>query len=466
MNLQGITFESAFWSYVGQTAAFSIGLLLIGRTSNRILLWLVANVLGVVGVFFMGASAPTGHTPLFSALLNVTAVLIRGFSVSSGNLLSARNRVGTLSATLSTVSIALMLPLGNSEFRGLLVVLGSITGLMAGLFFLAADRRSRGLAGTWQMQAINVVLILAMSTQLTVVFPFGEEVRLFNNPQRSAFGATALVILGTVWQIAFFSLVTGRNARAGIIATRRATRLEERSLLLRTRLDLTRDLANERLNLLRMMSHEIRQPLNNAQAALQSLVEQRPSRAAERTTSITTASHIQGILDDVILAISNSIIAASIIEWRRNPAILPVSACNTLDLAALDCSPEDYQRIDFTRCEEDVFLYADPALLRLALRNLLANALKYSPQGSRVLAAVELDEKRRGLAFQISNAVADPASLQGRLFERGVRGAGNDGEGSGLGLFMVSETARLHHGTVACWQLTPGHVTFELFIPA
>lgn len=466
MNLQGITFESAFWSYVGQTAAFSIGLLLIGRTSNRILLWLVANLFGVIGVFFMGANAPTGHTPLFSVMLNLTAVLIRGLSVSSGSLLSARNRAGTLSATLSTVCIAILLPLGNSEFRGLLIVLASITGLLAGLFFLAADRRSRGLAGTWQMQAINVALILAMSTQLAAVFPFGNEQRLFGNPQRSAFGATALVILGTVWQIAFFSLVTGRNARAGVVAARRATRLEERSLLLRTRLGLTQDLANERLNLLRLMSHEVRQPLNNAQAALQALIGQKPSRAAGAADTITVATQIQGILDDVILAISNSIIAASIIEWRRNPAILPVGACNTLDLAALDCSPEDYQRIDITRCEENVFFYADPALLRLALRNLLANALKYSPQGSRVLATVDLDEKRRGVAFQITNVVADPASLQGRLFERGVRGAGNDGEGSGLGLFMVSETARLHHGTVACWQLTPRHVTFELFIPA
>lgn len=466
MNLQGITFESAFWSYVGQTVAFSIGLLLIGRTSNRILLWLLANAFGVIGVFFMGANAPTGSTPLFSVMLNLSAVLLRGLSVSSGSLLLARNRAGTLAAALSTLGIALLVPMGNSEFRGLLVVLSSIASLLAGMFFLAADRRSRGLASAWQMQAINVALILGMTTQLASVFPFGEEQRLFGNPQRSAFGATALVALGTVWQIAFFSLITGRNARAAIIAARRATRLEERSNLLRTRLGLTQDLANERLNLLRLMTHEIRQPLNNAQAALQSLVEQNPSRSAERAAPITTASQIQGILDDVILAISNSIIAASIIEWRRNPAILPVSACDKLDLAALDCSPEDFQRIDIRRCPEDVFLYADPALLRLALRNLLANALKYSPRGSRVLATVELDEKRHGVAFQITNAVADPASLQGRLFDRGVRGAGNDGEGSGLGLFMVSETARLHHGTVACWQLTPRHVTFELFIPA
>lgn len=466
MNLQAITFEAAFWSYVGQTVAFSIGILLIGRTSNRILLWLLSNALGVVGVFFMGANASTGDTPLFSVMLNLTAVLIRGLSVSSGSLLSARNRAGTYAATLSSLCIAAVIPLGDSEFRGLLVVLASITALLAGMFFLAADRRSRGLAGTLQMQVINVVLILAMSTQLAVVFPFGDEGRLFGNPQRSGFGATALVVLGTIWQIAFFSLITGRNARAGIIAARRATRLEDRSQLLRTRLSLTQDLANERLNLLRMMSHEVRQPLNNAQAALQALIGQKQSRHADAANSITVASQIQGILDDVILAISNSIIAASIIEWRRNPAILPVGANNTLDLAALDCSPEDVQRLNITRCGEDVFLYADPALLRLALRNLLANALKYSPPSSKVGVVVDLDEKRRGVTFQITNVVADPASLQGRLFDHGVRGEGKLGEGSGLGLFMVNETARLHHGTVACWQLTPRRVTFELFIPA
>lgn len=459
----GLTFQAAFWTFVGQTVAFSIGLLLLGKPTNRILLWLLANALGIIGVVQMGGDALLASP--FGVIFNLAAVLLRSVAVGTGSLWSRRNRRGTIVASLSMLAILLLVPLGNTNLRGLLVVTASITALLASIFYLAADRRSHGLAGTWQMQGISIILIAAMATQIAYVYPIGEAGQLFNSPQRTAAGATLLVLLGAAWQIAFFSLVTGRNAREKLVASRRTGRLREKAHLLKTRLSLTQELAKERLNLLRLMSHEVRQPLNNAQAALQTLILNSSRRVAGPANNVEVATRIQGILDDVILAISNSIIAASIIEWRRNPAMLPVEAGETLELAALDCAPEETARIKFTRPPDEAFPSADPALLRLALRNLLSNALKYSPPDSAVQALMLIDDKRQGVAFQITNTVADTASLHGDLFERGVRGGAEAIEGAGLGLFMVSETSRLHRGGISCWQLTPAHVTFELFIP-
>lgn len=465
MSLQAISFSAAFWSYIGQTIAFSIALLLIARPSNRILLWVLANLIGVFGVYLLGASHATGSPSALAAVLNLTAPLLRALALGSGNLLSRRNRVATAFAACAACGILLTIPFASTPFRGLLVVLSSTAALLASVFYLAAERRSRGMAATIQMQVVNILLVVLMGSQLFVVYPFGQAGLLFNDSQRLAFGATGLVALGTVWQIAFFNLVTARNARAALIAARRTMRLQDGTRLLNTRLRLTQDLANERLNLLRLVSHEVRQPLNNAQAALHSLIEQNSEIRSGRKDATNAATRIQGILDDVILAISNSIIAASIIEWRRNPAMLPIAVIETLDLAVMDCSPEELRRIRVSRPQGEVFPSADPALLRLALRNLLSNALKYSPPGSAVDVALLVDEKRRGVAFQVTNIVADPASLDGNLFDRGIRGAAEGTEGSGLGLFMVAETARLHHGTIACWQLTPERVTFELFLP-
>lgn len=461
----GLTFQAAFWTFVGQTVAFSIGLLLLGKPSNRILLWLLANALGIIGVVQMSGAVNGPLTSPFGAGFNLSAVLLRSVSVSAGSLWSRRNRSGTIAASMSTAAILLVIPMGDTPYRGLLVVFASITALLGSIFYLAADRRSRGLGGTWLMQGISIFLIAVMSTQIAFVYPFAGAGQVFSTPQRSATGATVLVLMGAAWQIGFFSLVTGRNARAKLVAMRRTARLREKSHLLNTRLSLSQELARERLNLLRMMSHEVRQPLNKAQAALQTLILNSSRKATGSTSNVEVATRIQGILDDVILAISNSIIAASIIEWRRNPAMLPVGAGETLELAALDCSPEETARIEIARPADEAFPSADPALLRLALRNLLSNALKYSPPASRIKAEMVIDDKRQGVAFRITNAVADHASLNGDLFERGVRGGAETMEGAGLGLFMVSETSRLHRGGISCWQLTPAHVTFELFIP-
>jgi two-component system heavy metal sensor histidine kinase CusS len=115
-----------------------------------------------------------------------------------------------------------------------------------------------------------------------------------------------------------------------------------------------------------------------------------------------------------------------------------------------------------------VELVADPSLLRRALHNLLANAIRYTPRGG----SIRLDVLQRGgeVAVSVSNPGPgiEPEHLP-HLFDRFYRAdpARSDSAFSaGLGLAIVQSIARLHGGRVEV-ESRPKEVTiFRLVFPA
>lgn len=94
------------------------------------------------------------------------------------------------------------------------------------------------------------------------------------------------------------------------------------------------------------------------------------------------------------------------------------------------------------RCELES-VDADPRMLEIALRNLVDNALRYCPAGSRVeIAAVDHAGHAR-IAVRDDGPGVDEAS-RARLSERFFRVLGQGQQGSGLGLSIVRRIAELH----------------------
>ncbi len=86
-------------------------------------------------------------------------------------------------------------------------------------------------------------------------------------------------------------------------------------------------------------------------------------------------------------------------------------------------------------------------LHRMAL-NLMENALRFTPAGTRVEVSVERTADQVILAVE-DDGPGVPEDLRDRVFERFVRGAGDGGGSSGLGLAIVKAVAEGHGGTVA-----------------
>ena len=95
-----------------------------------------------------------------------------------------------------------------------------------------------------------------------------------------------------------------------------------------------------------------------------------------------------------------------------------------------------------------VFLLAYPLLLEQALVNLVDNAVKFSPQGSRVL--VNLSSGDQGIEIRVDDeGPGIPEVEQPRIFERFYRTEkGRSTPGTGLGLAIVKHILHLHRGTV------------------
>jgi signal transduction histidine kinase len=110
--------------------------------------------------------------------------------------------------------------------------------------------------------------------------------------------------------------------------------------------------------------------------------------------------------------------------------------------------------------------WIDVSLLRLALGNLLGNALKYSPGGE----PVDLRVRREAdfLVVEVSDrGIGVPEEDRSRLFEPFHRASNVGGiQGSGLGLVIVRRCADLHGGDVSVDSREGGGTRFRLSLPA
>jgi signal transduction histidine kinase len=125
------------------------------------------------------------------------------------------------------------------------------------------------------------------------------------------------------------------------------------------------------------------------------------------------------------------------------------------------------QVIDLEIPEQEVEMLADRELLRRVLQNLLDNALRYSPAGSRLQVQLSAPD-----ADGVELAVRDqgpgiPAELCERVFEKYFRLAGSSAEdmGRGLGLTFCRLAVEAHGGRIWAEPNTPAGSCFRIRLP-
>ena len=102
-------------------------------------------------------------------------------------------------------------------------------------------------------------------------------------------------------------------------------------------------------------------------------------------------------------------------------------------------------------------LRGQPVLLRELVRNLVDNALRYTPAGGTVTARVTPDPFGQVVVLQVEDdGPGIPAAERDSVFRPFYRALGTQVDGSGLGLSIVREIAQLHGAEITVSDTRPG----------
>jgi signal transduction histidine kinase/CheY-like chemotaxis protein/CHASE3 domain sensor protein len=218
------------------------------------------------------------------------------------------------------------------------------------------------------------------------------------------------------------------------------------------------------------MSHELRTPLNSTLILAKLLADNRPGNLTEEQIKFANTISSAG---KELLALINDILDLSRIEAGK-VEVLPEDVPVAKTLHGLAQSFEAIARDKGLRFATSVApgtpekLVTDPQRLGQILRNLLANALKFTERGEVSVHA--LASIGGGVAFAVKDTgIGIPPEQQEAIFEAFRQADGSTHRrygGSGLGLSISRDLARMLGGDVNV-QSVPGQgSTFTLTLPA
>jgi two-component system phosphate regulon sensor histidine kinase PhoR len=202
------------------------------------------------------------------------------------------------------------------------------------------------------------------------------------------------------------------------------------------------------------VSHELRTPLTAIRGYVEALTDTETTAEQSRTFLGIIARHserMERLVKDLL----------RLARLDAGQETLDIISCDTRNLVQgvmADMTPaadSRHQRIDVSVGPGAETLLGDPAKLHDALRNLVANAITYSPEGTTVVieaSRVAAPGAKRALELSVSDqGPGIPEDDLSRVFERFYRvdkSRARDPGGTGLGLAIVKHLVEIHGGSV------------------
>lgn len=211
------------------------------------------------------------------------------------------------------------------------------------------------------------------------------------------------------------------------------------------------------------LAHEIRTPVGSLMGHCQVALRQRRSEDEYQALIASNLEELERIsrIVESILFLARADEAQAVVE-RQQLSLHDESQRIAEYFEGL--AEERRMRFQITG---DGNVLADPLLLRRALSNLVANAVRYAYEGTKILIRVLHTHEGARIEVENQGPVLSEETL-GKLFDRFYRGDASRHQNSdsyGLGLAIVVAIMQLHGGHVRVEQPEPGTIRFSLAFP-
>lgn len=226
--------------------------------------------------------------------------------------------------------------------------------------------------------------------------------------------------------------------------------------------------AEEQRRFVAMLSHEFGNPLaaiDRAAQMIQIKAGELPPAEAQRLAQIRhNAATLSGFVDNFLMteALEHGALALS----REPCAIRPL-----LETALRAQGEANEKRLRLGACPDHANALLDATLLGIAIGNLLANALHYSPPGSPVTLSARLEADHEGSSEWLCIQVSDEGEgLSAEELEKlgtpWFRAASSFGKkGSGLGYHFTRRIVEAHGGRLTAWSPEGAGLEVEICLP-
>ena len=214
------------------------------------------------------------------------------------------------------------------------------------------------------------------------------------------------------------------------------------------------------------VSHELKTPVGAIRLLAEAVDE-----AADDPEAVARFASRMAVESDRL-----SRLVQQIIELSRLQADDPLDAPVMVDLdevvtSAVDATATEAAAKSITvtaRGQHGLEVFGSQEQIEAAVANLVANAVAYSGEGSRVVVSTSVDDDDRVQISVVDQGIGIPENELDRIFERFYRvdpARHRSTGGTGLGLSIVKHVAATHGGDVRVWSVHGEGSTFTLTLP-
>ncbi len=276
----------------------------------------------------------------------------------------------------------------------------------------------------------------------------------------------------------FDLLIQDMPRSLGLSITPVATLTAPLCLLVARDVTAIRDAMRMKAHFISMITHELRSPLNAISGYLDLALEGVAGELNEQLRDFIRraragSENLYALIEDLLL-----ISRADAGQWKLNRELIELQEVVEEAVEEMELTAQDHEIVLHIKNLSNMPpLYADQIRLQQVLRNLLSNAIRFTPTGGQVSLTAQIvpnhyeridSEHQQVLLLRVSDTgIGIAPEFQQRIFERffQILSATTGHKGQGLGLAIVKMIVELHGGQVLVESEVGKGTTFTCLLP-